>query len=79
MTSHVRSRAARDLGCGKADTQVEDTESGVYRVTGCGLVAGYQCTDGTALKVHCARLYVSKLPDGAGPKAGSGSSLAKAR
>ena len=77
MSSHVRSRAARDLSCSKEQTQIEDAESGVYRVTGCGLVAGYQCSDGSALSVHCDRLYLSKLPSGLEPKPGTSASLAK--
>jgi hypothetical protein len=71
MSSHVRSRAARDFACSQEQTHIEDAEAGVYRVSGCGLVAGYQCVDGRSLAVHCDRLYVSKVPAATEPKPGT--------
>jgi hypothetical protein len=79
MNAHVRSRAAHDLACSKDQTRIEDVESGVYRVSGCGMTAGYQCSDGASFAAECNRLYVSKTPDPAAPKASAAQGLAKAR
>jgi hypothetical protein len=79
VTANVRSRAARDFSCREDQTRVVDEESGVYRITGCGLEASYQCREnGTTLSTRCEQLYVAKLPT-APEKLGAGSSLAKER
>jgi len=76
-TEHVRTRAARDFSCNKSETKIVDDESGVYKVTGCGLQASYEChEDNMSLNMRCQQLYVSKLPT-APEKQTSGSSLAK--
>lgn len=79
MTTHVRSRAARDMACGEDDTRVIDSESGVYRVSACGQEASYQCLeDPTSLGVHCQRLYTAAEKGEPAPqKPQAGSSLAK--
>jgi hypothetical protein len=51
----------------------------VYRITGCGMVASYQCTEGANLSTRCQQLYVSKVEDEQGaPKSAETSSMAKA-
>ena len=76
-TEHVRTRAARDFSCSESQTRIVDDESGVYKVTGCGLQASYEChEDNMSLNMRCQQLYVSKLPT-APEKQTSGSSLAK--
>jgi hypothetical protein len=81
VTTHVRTRAARDLSCGEAQTRIVDAESGVYRISGCGLEASYHCSEsGTTLNMRCERLYLSKAEDSSTPtKTVAGSSLAKTR
>ena len=80
MTTQVRSRAARDLSCGEEQTRIIDAESGVYRISGCGLEASYHCAEsGTTLTMRCERLYLSKAEEPSAPKTTAGSSLAKAR
>jgi hypothetical protein len=80
MGANVRSRAARDLSCREADTRVVDAQSGVYRVTGCGLEASYHCAeDRMSLNIHCQQLYVEKQPEPSGPKSAAGASLAKSQ
>jgi hypothetical protein len=63
MGSQVKSRAARDLSCGEAQTRIVDAEAGVYRITGCGLEAGYHCTEDRTFNTRCERLYLSKASE----------------
>jgi hypothetical protein len=78
LSTNVRTRAARDLSCSEADTRIVDAQSGVFRITGCGLEASYHCAeDGMTLNMHCQQLYVEKQPESSTPKATSGASLAK--
>jgi hypothetical protein len=67
MTSRVKSRAARDFSCNEDQTRIVDAESGVYRITGCGLVASYQCSETASLSTRCQQLYVTKADDSAAP------------
>lgn len=79
MTARVKSKAARDFACNEDDTRIVDATEDVYRVTGCGMVASYQCSEkGTSLSMRCEQLYVNKAPDEEStPKGEPGSSLAK--
>ena len=78
MRSQVKTRAARDFSCREDQTQIVDAESGVYRLSGCGLEASYHCTEDTGLNTRCQRLYLSKVADPA-QKPQSGSDLAKSQ
>jgi hypothetical protein len=78
MSQRVKSRAARELACNEDQTRIVDAAEGVYRITGCGMVIGYQCTEAANLSTRCQQLYVSKLSDDEGaPKAEQASSMAK--
>lgn len=78
LSQRVKTKAARDLACNEADTRIVDAIEGVYRITGCGMVIGYQCTEAANLTTHCQQLYVSKVSDDEGaPKAEQASSMAK--
>lgn len=77
MGPTLKKRAAHEFACDEKQTRVVDADSGVYRITGCGMVIGYQCSETAALNVHCQQLYVSKLPAETQPKQVAGSSLAK--
>jgi hypothetical protein len=80
MNTHVRTLAARDLSCGEEHTRIVDSESGVYRMQGCGFEASYTCAETASLDIRCERIYIGKLDEAAGEeKPTSGSSLAKSR
>jgi hypothetical protein len=78
MGSQVKSRAAHDFSCGEDQTQIVDAEGGVYRISGCGLEASYQCTEDTGFNTLCQRLYLSKVEEPV-EKQQTGSSLAKSQ
>jgi hypothetical protein len=78
LNTRVKSRAAHDIACNEADTRIVDAAEGVYRVTGCGMVVGYQCSENAYLHMHCEQIYLSKAPDAeSAPKAEPGANLAK--
>jgi hypothetical protein len=79
LSQRVKSKAARDFACNEDQTRIVDAAEGVYRITGCGMVASYQCSETASLSTRCEQLYVSKLSDEQGaPKGDEASSMAKA-
>jgi hypothetical protein len=79
ISQRVKSKAARDFACNEDQTRIVDAAEGVYRITGCGMVAGYQCSETANLSTRCEQLYVSKASDDEGaPKDSQTSSMAKA-
>lgn len=79
MSQRVKSKAAHDFACNEEQTRIVDAAEGVYRITGCGMVAGYQCNETASLTTRCQQLYVNKVSDDEGaPKASETSSMAKA-
>jgi hypothetical protein len=77
ISQRVKSKAARDFACNEADTHIVEATEGVYRIAGCGMVAGYQCSEQANLSTSCEQLYVSKAAGEEAPKTESDSSLAK--
>jgi hypothetical protein len=75
MSTQVKARAARELACTEAQTKIVDAEAGVYRVAGCGLEAGYRCTEDRTLHTVCQRMYLSRV--GERGKTEAGAALAK--
>jgi hypothetical protein len=79
MSQRVKSRAARDFACSEDQTRIVDAADGVYRVTGCGMVASYQCGETASLSMHCEQLYQSKAEgESDAPQGDDTSSMAKA-
>jgi hypothetical protein len=78
MSQRVKSKAARDFACNEDQTRIVDAAEGVYRITGCGMVAGYQCSETASLSTRCEQLYVSKAADEEStPKLDPASNMAK--
>jgi hypothetical protein len=78
VSQRVKTKAARDLACNEEQTRIVDAVEGVYRITGCGMVVGYQCSEAANMSTHCQQLYVSKVSDDEGaPKAEQGAAMAK--
>lgn len=57
VDARVRTAAAHDLSCKKADTRIVDSEASVYRVAGCGEVATYKCQELPSLTMQCDRVH----------------------
>jgi len=53
METRVVARAAHDFTCGREQTVITDQFGGIYRVSGCGFTASYECQENGSLVVSC--------------------------
>lgn len=53
METKVVARAAHDFTCGREQTLITDQFGSIYRVSGCGFTASYECRENGSLVVSC--------------------------
>ncbi len=56
LDTRVRSRAALDFSCAPRNLRIVDRTDTIYRVAGCGSIATYECSETSALAIHCDRV-----------------------
>ncbi len=56
LNNSVRKRAASDFACAQDKVRIVDEYATIFRVSGCGSVATYRCSDTPAFAVHCHRI-----------------------